>query len=57
MLPFLRRQRFKLREGGLRAYEIEAIQDHLAGFIYREVINDKGTFYDKINMPAYSAEQ
>jgi hypothetical protein len=56
MLPFLRRQRFKLREGALQSYEIEAIQDHLAGFINREVINDKGTFYDKINMPAYSIE-
>ena len=50
MVPFIRRQTLKLRTGVLPPEEIDALQEQLAGFLCREVCDDKGTFYDKENM-------
>ena len=51
MLADLRRQRQDVRTSSLTPEEIAAIQEELAGFIYREVCSEKGEFYDKENMP------
>jgi hypothetical protein len=50
MLADLRRQRQEVRTSSLTREEIAAIQEELAGFIYREVCSKKGEFYDKENM-------